>query len=76
MYSSFEMAEDALIDARTRFDFPPNSGPVSVYQCEDCGHFHLTSQGKVNDKLAKQLTEGKIRLQKEANKWLDKLKKR
>lgn len=76
MYSTLEMAEDALIEARTRFDYPPNSGPIAVYPCEDCGHYHLTSQGKMNEKLAKYLAEGKIQLQKEANRWLDKLKKR
>jgi hypothetical protein len=76
MYSTVEMAEDALIEARTRFDYRSNSGPIAVYQCEDCGQFHLTSQGKMNEKLAMHLAEGKIQLQKEANRWLDKLKKR
>jgi len=70
------MAEDALIEARAKFSYAPSSGPIAVYQCEDCGFFHLTSKGKMNERLAKQLGEGKIDLQKEANRWLDKLKKK
>ncbi len=76
MYFTADMAEDALIDARTRFEFQPNSGPVAIYQCEDCGQYHLTSQGKMNEKLALYLKEGKIKLQKEADRWMQKLKKR
>ena len=76
MYSTLDLAEDALLEARMRFDYPPNRGPIAVYQCDDCGCFHLTSKGKMNEKLAQQLANGKIKLQKEANHWLGKLKKR
>ena len=76
MYSTQELAVEALIEARTRFDYPPNKGPIAVYQCDDCSCFHLTSQGKMNQRLEKQIVEGKIQLQKEANSWLDKLKQR
>lgn len=73
-YPTREVAEDALIETRTRFENP--QGPVSVYQCEDCGYFHLTSKGPMNEKLARALAEGSIGRQKEANRWLDKLKRR
>lgn len=76
MYPSQEIAEDALIEARTQFDYKVNQGPVGVYLCEDCGQHHLTSQGKMNERLAAQLKDGKIKLQKEANQWMNKLKKR
>ena len=76
MYPSQEIAEEALIEARTQFDYKLNQGPIGVYQCEDCGYYHLTSQGKMSDKLASQLKDGKINLQKEANQWIAKLKKR
>ena len=68
------MAEDALIEARAKYNYAPGSGPIAVYQCEDCGFYHLTSKGKMNETLSKQLATGKIDLQKEANRWLDKLK--
>jgi hypothetical protein len=74
VFQTMDMAEDALIAARTQFDYRPNNGPIAVYQCGDCGYYHLTSQGKMNERLATQLAEGKIRLHKEANRWLDKLK--
>jgi hypothetical protein len=75
-YQSHELAVEALIGARTRFDYPQNSGPIAVYKCEDCGYYHLTSQGKMNETLQKHLMEGKIQLQKEGNAWLNKLKKK
>lgn len=76
MYASQEIAEDVLIETWTRFDFPAANGPLSVYQCEDCGHFHLTSRGPMNEKLSKALADGRIRRQKEADRWLDKWKRR
>jgi len=76
MYASKELAEDVLIETWTRFDFNTNSGPVSVYQCEDCGQFHLTSRGPMNEKLSKAITEGTIHRLKEANRWADKFRRR
>jgi hypothetical protein len=75
MYDTAAMAEDALIDAWTRFDYRDGTGPVAVYKCDDCGRYHLTSQGPMNDKLKQQLSDGTIGRQKEANSWLDKFKR-
>ena len=74
VYATREQAIQALLDSRVKFDFSP--GPVAVYQCDDCGYFHLTSKGPIDETLRKQLSEGKIALQKEADRWLNKLKKR
>jgi hypothetical protein len=74
VYLTQEIAEDALIEARTRYDYAANDGPIGVYKCDDCGYFHLTSQGEVNAKLSKFQSDGKIDLQKEANRWEEKLK--
>lgn len=76
IYYSRETAEEALIGAHIQFEYPAGQGPVAVYQCEDCGNYHLTSQGPVNSTLAQFIKEGKIARQKEANQWLNKLKKR
>ena len=76
VYPTAEIAEDALIDARTHFDYGTRTGPIAVYRCEDCGYYHLTSKGEVNHKLASQLSDGKIKRQKEANQWLDKLNRK
>jgi len=76
LYEDYDAAVSALIEARTRFDYAANHGPVTVYKCEECGFYHLTSQGKMNETLEKYLATGKIKLQKEADRWLDKLKKK
>jgi hypothetical protein len=76
VYPSKEIAEDALIEAHMQFEYTRGSGPITVYQCEDCGHYHLTSQGSMNQKLEQLMKDGKIQRQKEANQWLKKIKKR
>lgn len=76
MFASKEIAEDVLIDAWTRYNYSNGRGPISVYLCEDCKQYHLTSSGEMNPKLAQYLREGKIQLRQEANKWLTKFKKR
>jgi hypothetical protein len=73
-YPTEAIAEDVLIETRTRFDYAPNNGPVTVYRCDDCGNYHLTSRGEVNKKLAEYLADGKIQKQKEADRWMDRLK--
>lgn len=76
VYPTKEIAEDALIEAHTQFEYKMGSGPLAVYLCEDCGYFHLTSQGPMNQKLEHLMKEGKIQRQKEANQWLNKMKRR
>lgn len=76
VYSTQEIAEDALIEAHTQFQYKENSGPIAIYRCEDCGYYHLTSKGPMNARLQQMIQEGKIRLQREANDWLHKMRKR
>jgi hypothetical protein len=72
-YPTASQAEDALIDAQIRYDYTSGNGPVAIYKCVDCGQYHLTSKGPVNERLAKLIEQGKIKSQKEANRWIDKL---
>jgi hypothetical protein len=76
IYQTQTMAEDALIEANIRFDYASGFGPVGVYKCDDCGLFHLTSQGPVNERLAKAKNEGTLDRQKVAEQWEQKLKKK
>ena len=76
MYPTQEIAEDALIETRTRFDFNEGDGPVSVYLCDECGCYHLTFNGPMNAKLASAFTDGLIKRQKEANHWSDKFRRK
>ncbi len=68
-YATEEIAVEALIGAHTHFNFNNGAGPISVYQCDDCGQYHLTSREPMNEKLASLLKEGKINQQKEADHW-------
>lgn len=72
-YLSQAIAEDALIEARTRHG-DERSGPVNVYLCEECGQWHLTSKGGMNQRLADYMRSGKLKLNQEANRWKAKLK--
>ncbi len=74
VYLTEAFAEDALIDAHSRNQYA-GTGPIAVYQCEECGYYHFTSKGKMNEKLAQQIVSGKIKRQQEANQWMNKLKK-
>ncbi len=74
MYASLQLAEDALIDARIKYDYAKGFGPVGVYRCDDCGQYHITSQGVMNERLAQYIREGKIEREKEATRWTRKWK--
>jgi hypothetical protein len=76
LFLTREQAEHALLDARVRYSYSQGNGPVAIYQCDDCGYYHLTSKGPVNDTLRAQLDSGKIDREKEAAHWTSKLKKR
>lgn len=73
-YRTKEIAEDVLIESWGRYDYRNGSGPVSVYPCEDCGMYHLTSKGPMNEKLAQALADGRISRQREANQWTDRFR--
>jgi len=76
VYLTEAIAEDALIEARTHYNYAAGQGPVSVYRCDDCGYYHLTSQGTLNQKLSLYMRSGKIDREKEANAWLKKIKRK
>jgi hypothetical protein len=75
VYESHDMAVEALVEARTRYTYSSGNGPIAVYKCDECGFYHLTSKGQINSELEKRLKNGKIDLEKEANRWLDRMKK-
>ncbi|MBK8293023.1 MAG: hypothetical protein IPK96_20870 [Flammeovirgaceae bacterium] len=74
LYVNETLAEDALLDAHINFDYRAGSGPVAIYQCEECGNYHLTSHGEMNKRLALQLQNGFIQKQKQAAGWQDRWK--
>jgi hypothetical protein len=68
------LAEDVLIELWTRNEYVENHAPVAIYKCDGCGLYHFTSRGPMNEKLAQYLASGKMKLNKEANRWLDKFR--
>jgi hypothetical protein len=76
LYPTQAVAEDVLIELWSKHDYPETRAPLNVYQCDECGYFHLTSQGTMNERLARYLSSNKSKLDKEASKWLDKFKNR
>jgi hypothetical protein len=76
VYGSVAIAEDVLIELWSKNEYNPVSAPVGVYQCDDCGFFHLTSKGVMNPKLSEAIASGKIKRQREAGRWEEKFKKK
>jgi hypothetical protein len=69
-YLTENLALDALIEARIRF---VQNSSVTIYQCEDCGQWHLTSRGNVHPRLAKELESGNVEKSRLAYQWEKKL---
>lgn len=74
IYESEYDAEEALLSAWIRNDYRKGSGPKSIYQCLDCGRFHFTSQGVMNDFLREKIESGYVATQKRAREWEDRLR--
>lgn len=74
VFPTRELAEGALIEAHIRYTYNQGAGPMSVYQCEDCGRYHLTSSGPMNPRLAELFANGKIRAERDANQWMGRIK--
>lgn len=73
-YNNDTIAVEALIEAHVQFDYGKRSGPVAVYQCDECGQFHLTSRGSMNPKLEQYLRDGTMEKLRNASRWSAKWK--
>lgn len=71
VYASESIATDALIEARIRFE---HNTSKAVYLCDDCGGWHLTSQGEMHPRLKAALDSGSIKKEKEAFHWQKKFR--
>jgi hypothetical protein len=70
------LAVDVLLELWSKNTYSSGNGPIAVYRCEDCGEYHLTSHGSMHPKLSEYLAGKTVNLDREANKWIDKFKKR
>jgi hypothetical protein len=62
-------AEESLIQAWVNFDYRVGNGPISIYECEDCGNYHLTSRPPMCDGLQEALDSGYIQKEKRSRDW-------
>ena len=65
-YPTEQIAEEALIQTRIRFE---NNSALAIYQCNNCGEWHLTSSGEVNTTLQSLLDNGTIKKERDAMHW-------
>lgn len=75
IYSSESLAIDALIEANVQFEFGNRPGPINIYRCDDCAHYHLTSKGTMNEKLARLIKEGTLGKMRRAAQWENKFRR-
>ncbi|MFT5513196.1 MAG: hypothetical protein ACI8SE_001598 [Bacteroidia bacterium] len=68
-HTTIGAAEGALIDARIRF---VGNSAVNVYECEDCGNWHLTSKGETHPKLQEMIDSGSLDEEIKKFEWREK----
>lgn len=72
-YYSQALAEEALIDLHARNNYPKGEGPMNVYMCDYCHHWHLTSSGNLNEHLKEQMENGELQKKQTAHQWENKI---
>jgi hypothetical protein len=73
-FTTLTQAEDALLEAHIVYEYKSGQGPVAVYKCEDCGYYHFTSRGPMNERLQQAFQSGQLQVWQRAQKWNQKLK--
>jgi hypothetical protein len=74
LFTTLTQAEDALLETHIVYEYKSGQGPVAVYKCEDCGYYHFTSRGPMNERLQQALQSGQLQVWQRAQKWNQKLK--
>ncbi len=70
IYYSEQDAKEALIRLHVKYQ---NSSTRTFYTCDQCGYFHLTSSGEIDDALKEAQQTKKIDQLSEADYWIRKL---
>jgi hypothetical protein len=71
-YNNIDAAEIALIEARIRFE---GNTAVNVYACDECGTWHLTSQGETNPRLQEMIDSGTLEEEIKKYEWRERYSK-
>lgn len=75
-YQTEAFAVDALLDVWSRTPFRHGEGPITVYQCEDCGLYHFTSKGNMHERLNELINSGQLGRMRESARWEEKFRGR
>jgi len=69
-YDSQHLAETALIDQHIYKGFAEHQGPQNVYECRDCGYWHMTSRNSERlPRLQEMIDSGEMRKKQQASQW-------
>jgi hypothetical protein len=69
-YDSQHLAEGALIDQHIYKGFAAHEGPQNVYECRDCGCWHMTSRNAERlPRLQEMQDSGEMRKKQQASQW-------
>ncbi|MEM6831684.1 MAG: hypothetical protein AAGA66_09710 [Bacteroidota bacterium] len=68
-YRTEELAKEALIQNHIRRSHRDGSGPINVYQCNECGEWHFTSKGDTADFLTDKEVMERIKREQRALDW-------
>ena len=71
IYYNEQEAKEGLIKLHVKY---LNSSTRTFYTCSQCGYFHLTSSGEIDDTLKQAQQTGRINQLSEADYWIRKLR--
>lgn len=69
-YDSEDLALHALYETKVRF---PDTTVCNIYQCLDCGEWHLTSKGNLHPFIKEATDNGQLQKDRRAFEWQKKL---
>ena len=68
------LALEALIQNHIFNDYSEAEGPINIYQCHECDHWHFTSKGLKHEVLNAPETKARIKRERQANYWERKIR--
>lgn len=68
-YESIELAKEALISNHIQNDYRQGTGPVNIYECNDCHNWHFTSRGPMAHFLGDKEVVKRIEAERKLRKW-------
>ena len=73
-FESEELAVEALVQHHIINHYSEGQGPINVYHCPHCEHWHFTSKGERNEILNDPGTQARIKKERQSNYWERKLR--